>query len=35
MKDQSIGRKEEFIVQEDDESTNEEEDYSALEKVFF
>jgi hypothetical protein len=35
VKDQSIGRKKEVRVQRDDESTDEEEDYSTSEQVFF
>jgi hypothetical protein len=35
VQDQSTGRKEEVRVQKDDESTDEEEDYSASERVFF
>jgi hypothetical protein len=35
VQDQSTGRKEEVKVQKDDESTDEEEDYSASEQVFF
>jgi hypothetical protein len=35
VQDQSTGRKKEVRVQRDDESTDEEEDYSASEWVFF
>jgi hypothetical protein len=35
VQDQSTGKREEVIVQKDDESTDEEEDYSASERVFF
>jgi hypothetical protein len=34
VQDQSMGRKEEVKVQRDDESTDEEEDYSASKRVF-